>query len=289
FNLQVLSHAYYQNLANNQHSSNQSITPTRGNIYLTGLSGSPLLVATNVSKDMVYAVPKAITDKSATANKLAPLLDMSASDIAAKIAGNGNFVVLKKQIEDDVSGKLSALKLKGVYLQSQDVRLYPENDLASQVIGYLGYKGDQRVGQYGIEGAFDQELAGNVGVLDADTDPVGRWITTASRSFTPASDGDDFYLTIDPTIQFKVEQVLKDTVSTHGADSGSVIVINPKTGAVMAMASSPGFDLNNYGKVDSPTVYNNRNLSESYEPGSVFKAITLAAAINEKKVTPQTV
>ena len=289
FNLQVLSHAYYKNLANNQHRGGSlSITPNRGEIYLTTTSGNHVLVATNVSKNMVYAVPREIGDKKGLADKLSKLLEIDAVEIAEKISGNGSFVVIKKQIEDDVAMKLESLKLKGVYLQEQDVRFYPEKDLASQVIGFLGFKGDQRAGQYGVEGKYEKNLAGNTGVLDADTDPLGRWITTASRSFVPSSDGDDVYLTIDPTIQFKAEEILKTTVIAHGADNGAMVVINPKTGAILAMANVPEFDLNNYGKVSDPSVYNNRILSGGYEPGSVFKPFTMAAAINEKKVTPQT-
>jgi cell division protein FtsI/penicillin-binding protein 2 len=288
FNLQILSHAYYQNMANNQHGSTFSLTPNRGEIFLTTGSGNSVLVATNITKDMVYAVPKEITDEKTTANHLAKILELDANEIAAKISGNGNYVMIKKQIEDDVAKKLDALDLKGIYLQKEDVRFYPEKDLAAQVIGFLGYDGDKRVGQYGIEGKFEKNLAGNTGVLDADTDPLGRWITTASRSFVPASDGDDIYLTIDPTIQFKAEEILKTTLAANEADQGTIVVLNPKTGAVLAMANVPEFDLNNYGKVEDPFVYNNKALSADYEPGSVFKPITLAAAMNERKITPQT-
>ncbi|MBX4191839.1 MAG: penicillin-binding protein 2 [Candidatus Doudnabacteria bacterium] len=291
FNLQILSHAYYKNIANNQHGSTFSLTPNRGEIFLTTLSGNPVLVATNVTKNMVYAVPKEVTDEKDTANKLAKLLELDAKEIVSKLSGDGSFVMIKKQIEDDTAKKLEGLKLKGIYMQEQDVRLYPEKDLAAQVIGFLGYDSkdrDKRVGQYGIEGKYDKQLAGNTGVLDADTDPLGRWITTASRSFVPAADGDDIYLTIDPTIQFKAEEILKSTLSANQADQGTIVVINPKTGAVMAMANVPEFDLNNYGKVESPFVYNNNALIADYEPGSVFKPLTLAAAMNERKITPQT-
>jgi len=288
FNLQILSHAYYKNQANNQHGSSLSIAPNRGEIYLTTTSGNHVLVATNVSKNMVFAVPKEITDKKSIADKLAKLLEMDAAEIAGKISGNGSFVVIKKQLDDNIAKKLASQKLKGIYLQEQDVRFYPEKDLASQVIGFLGFNGNQRAGQYGVEGKYEKNLAGNAGVLDADTDPLGRWITTTSRSFVPSSNGDDIYLTIDPTIQFKAEEILKTAIAAHHADNGAVVVLNPKTGAILAMANVPEFDLNDYGKVTDPTLYNNRILSGDYEPGSVFKPITMAAAINEKKVTPQT-
>ncbi len=288
FYLQIFSHNYYKEIADNQHGTEATIKANRGDVYLTAVNGEPELVATNVAKNMVYAVPKEISDKNGTALKLSGILEIGKDEILNKISGTGNFTVIKKQIDDSVSKQLKDLGLKGIYLQSQDVRFYPEKDLASQVIGFLGYDGDKRVGQYGVEGKYDKNLAGVEGILDADTDPSGRWITTASRTFSPAVDGDDIYLTIDPLIQFKAEEVLKKTVTDHGADGGSVVVVNPKTGAVLAMANNPEFDLNNYGKVENASVYNNQILLGDYEPGSVFKAITMAAAINERKVTPQT-
>lgn len=288
FNLQILKGSYYKAIADNQHGTQQSINANRGEIFFTPIHGNPVLVATNVAKNMVYAVPKEVADKPNTAAKLAKLLDMDLTEVANKVAGSGNFSVIKKQVDEDISETLKNLDLPGIYLQAQDVRFYPEKDLASQVIGFLGFKDDQRIGQYGVEGKYESNLAGTIGVLDADTDPSGRWITTAARSFIPAVDGDDVYLTIDRTIQFKAEEVLKKTLQEHTAPSGSIVVIQPKTGAVLAMANEPGFDLNNYGKVVDQSVYNNRVLSADYEPGSVFKPITMAMAINEHKVTPQT-
>lgn len=288
FNLQILSNAYYKNIAANQHGGSSTIEAKRGDIYLTSaINGSTLLVATNVTKNTVYAVPKEIEDKKTTANKLATLLEMPAGDILPKISGNGSFSIIKKQVEDPVAATIKKSKIKGVYLEPGDVRFYPENDLASQVIGFLGYKADKRVGQYGVEGEYEKELAGNNGLLDSDLDAAGRLIATASRSFMPARDGDNIFLTVDPAIQFKAQQVLADSVQKHTADGGSVVVINPKTGAVLAMASFPTFDLNNYGKVENPAVYSNKAFAD-YEPGSIFKAITMAAALNEGKLTPQT-
>jgi len=289
FNLQILRGDYFKALAENQHGIQQAINANRGEIYFSPINnGVPVLVATNVAKNMVFAVPKEVTDKPNTAAKLAKLLEMDLTEVANKVAGSGNFSIIKKQVDDEVSKTLKAMDLPGIYLQAEDVRFYPEKDLASQVIGFLGFKDDIRVGQYGVEGKYQKELAGSIGILDADTDPSGRWITTASRSFVPAVDGDDIYLTIDRTIQFKAEEVLKKTLAEHDAPSGSIVIVEPKTGAILAMASEPGFDLNNYGKVVDQSVFNNRVLSGDYEPGSIFKPITMAAAINEKKVTPQT-
>ena len=124
--------------------------------------------------------------------------------------------------------------------------------------------------------------------MGREKDVAGRWITLATRSLTPAQDGDDIYLTLDAAIQYKAQEVLKKTVAKHGAESGSVIVLNPKTGAVLALANYPDFDLNEYNKISDPGIYSNKSLSADYEPGSVFKPITMAAALNEGKVNPET-
>jgi len=288
FSLQVASHGYYQELAASQHGKDTTIKAARGDIFLSSFSGAPLLVATTVAKNMVYAVPKEIADKENTAAKLAGFLDLSRAEILGKISGTSSFASLKKDLNDSESKQIKALKLAGIYFQPQDTRLYPERNLASQVLGFLGFKGDARVGQYGIEGKFETELAGTEGSLGAETDAAGRVINVASRDFVPARDGDDFYLTIDPAIQFRAQEVIGKSVMQHGADSGSVVIMNPKTGAILAMANYPDFDPNNYGKVKDLGFFSNIAVSGAYEPGSVFKAITMAAAINEGKVTPDT-
>src|SRR3989344_4430158 len=288
FSLQVASHGYYQELAASQHGKDTTIKAARGDIFLSSFSGAPLLVATTVAKNMVYAVPKEIADKENAAAKLAGFLDLSRAEILGKISGTSSFASLKKDLNDSESKHIKALKLAGIYFQPQDTRLYPERNLARQVLGFLGFKGDARVGQYGIEGKFETELAGTEGSLGAETDAAGRVINVASRDFVPARDGDDFYLTIDPAIQFRAQEVIGKSVMQHGADSGSVVIMNPKTGAILAMANYPDFDPNNYGKVKDLGFFSNIAVSGAYEPGSVFKAITMAAAINEGKVTPDT-
>src|SRR3989344_3925069 len=286
FMVQVVNHKYYESLAANQRGFSTTIDSKRGDIYLAGSPGSTVLVATTISKNMVYAIPKEITDKEQAANKLAGHLGLSTKDLLAKISGNGSYVPLTKDMTDEQAKAIESLKVRGIYIQAQEARFYPESNLASQVVGFLGYKGNDRVGQYGIEGNYNDELTGRKGSLGAETDSRGRLITVASRNFVPARNGDDIYLTLDSAIQYKAEEVLARTVKDHGADNGSVTVINPKTGAVLALANYPSFDANNYGKVKDLSIFANQVAAGDYEPGSIFKAVTLAAAINEGKVTP---
>jgi cell division protein FtsI/penicillin-binding protein 2 len=279
FNLQIKSHNTYLIAAASQHGELSLIPAKRGEIYLTGRKNTkPVLVATNVSEDLVYAVAKIMNDddKKFAATKLAPILGLTSKDLLERmLSGNQNYLPLKRQLTDEDSQKIKDLNLTGIRLEPELVRYYPQDNLASQVLGFLGFKGDDRVGQYGIEGQFEKTLAGQSGV--------------ASQAGTEKGpiNGSNVYLTLDPSIQFKAQQVLETTVKTHAADSGSVVVVNPKTGSVMAMANFPDFNPNNYGKVNSISDYNNNSIYSDYEPGSVFKAITMGMGLNENKVTPQ--
>lgn len=290
FSLQVLNHGYYTALASNQHGSEQEIQPKRGEIFLSSQNGEPLLIATNLTLSVVFAQPKLIEDPKQTAFKLAPLLEMKAEEVRQKIeSGNKNYVVLKRRLPDAVGKQIKELNLTGIGLEPEVARFYPEGELASHVLGFVGFKGDKRVGQYGIEGRYEKNLAGNQGIIGIEKDLAGRWITFASRNLIPALDGDDIYLTIDPAIQFKAQEVLNKTVKEHQAAGGSVIVLNPKTGAILAMASNPGFNPNEYNKVPDIADYTNTILAADYEPGSIFKPITMAAALDQSKVNPDTV
>jgi cell division protein FtsI/penicillin-binding protein 2 len=289
FRMQIMEYPYYKALAANQHNVTTTIAPKRGEIYFeSAANGTSVLAATNLTKDMVFAIPKLIPDKKVAANRIAPLLGMASADVLTKLNQSPNYVPLKKTVDADVSAQVKNLNIPGIYLQAQDVRFYPENNLASQVLGFVGYKGSNRVGQYGIEGSFESELAGTSGILATNTDTSGGWLDVADRNYMAAKDGDDIYLTIDPVIQNEAQQVLQKTVSDHQATSGNITIINPKTGAVLAMANYPDFDPNNYNQATDLSVYNNNILSADYEPGSIFKAITMAAALNENKINPQT-
>lgn len=289
FHLQVTSHGYYQAIAANQHAGVGTVQPKRGEIYLSSFAqGTPLLVATNVTRYTVAAVPKNISDPAKTANQMAPYLQISAADLAKALASTNNYVVIKKQVPEDVGEKIKGLKLSGITLEATTERFYPEKNLASQVLGFLGFKDDKRVGQYGVEGKFEEQLAGTPGIEGAKKDASGKLLPDRTGDFIPAIDGDDIYLTIDPAIQVKVQEILQKSVSEHSADAGSVVIMDPKTGAIMAMASFPDFDPNVYNKVSDIGVFSNKILSADYEPGSIFKAFTMAAAINEGKITPET-
>lgn len=290
FDLQVINGAVARKQAESLHSVYVKLTPSRGEIKIidkTSLEEFPL--ATNIKAFLVYAVPKDVTNSSLTAASLASVLGLPAPQILDKISDlNRKYVPLKKQLSEAEQQKIQDLKLPGIYLDSEDTRYYPEKNLLSQTLGFVGFKGDQKVGLYGLERYFEKDLAGTPGELRQEKDTTGAWIFGSNREMVPATDGTNLILTVDKSIQFKAESVLADTVTKHGADSGSIIVADPKTGAILAMAGYPDFDLNQYGKVTDPSLYTNQATTGNYEPGSTFKAITMVAALDEGKVTPDT-
>ncbi len=292
FRLQIIHGGQAQAIADQQHSIYQRLLPSRGEISITDkFSPTGYPVATNIKHYLAYAVPQDIKNSQETAQSLASVLSLDPQDVLAKITQpDKKYVVIKQNLTDAEQAGVTALNLSGIYFDSQDARFYPENTLLSQVIGYVGYTASstQKVGLYGLERYFQNQLSGTPGYVNEQAGVGGSVIFGAKNDIVPAQDGVNLVLTIDKSIQFEAESVLQQTVQQHGADSGSVIVINPKTGAILAMAGYPDFDPNQYNLVTNPSVFSNEPTVGNYEPGSTFKAITMAAAIDENKITPQT-
>jgi cell division protein FtsI/penicillin-binding protein 2 len=290
FALQVLSHDFYKALADNQHLAYTTLVPQRGEIYIQeDKNGKIVPVVTNIDKNLVYAVPPEITNKDQAAAVLAPILEMPKKEILEKIVDDQRkWVALKKELPESVSEGIQNLKLPGIYLEPETYRYYPEGEFASQVLGFFGYEGDVRVGRYGIEEYYDKILAGKSGFLTLDKNLQGTWIASAFRRLTPVENGADIILTLDRAIQFKAESLLEEAVTSHQADSGSLIVLSAKTGAVLAAVNYPSFDPNSFNKVADPAVFRNLLISDAYEPGSVFKPVTMAAGLEAGAITPET-
>jgi cell division protein FtsI/penicillin-binding protein 2 len=201
---------------------------------------------------------------------------------------NDPYEPLRDGVSEEVLGKIKDLKAAGIGYTEKEARFSPEGDLGSQFLGFVGVKDDKKVGQYGLEGYFEKELAGTPGFISSEKDVAGRWIPISGRDWQKAQDGSDLILTIDRNIQYFACEKLKEAVERHGADGGSVIIMDPKTGAIWAMCSYPDFDPNNYAKIQDINVFNNPATFYQYEPGSVFKAITIAAALDLGKIIPTT-
>jgi cell division protein FtsI/penicillin-binding protein 2 len=185
-------------------------------------------------------------------------------------------------------GRESEVILAGLGYSWENYRYYPENNIASQLLGFVRVENNVMTGNYGLEGFFDQELRGVAGYLKTDIGARGNIVILNDQEYIKPKNGSDLILTIDRSVEFFACQKLKQAAELHQADSASIIAVVPQTGAIIAMCSWPDFDPNNYQNEKDMGIFNNPVVFEQYEPGSVFKAITMAAAINEGKVSPET-
>jgi len=191
---------------------------------------------------------------------------------------------LKHFVSDKEIEILNSYQLKGIYSAREISRFYPENDIGSQLVGFVGQQAENNMlkGSYGIEGCYDKDLAGELGFLRSEKNSYG----IADKELRIAKDGDSIVLTIDKTIEFYICDQLKKTIEKTGAERGSVVVINPQTGAIIAMCNEPGFDPNKYSEVKDIGFFVNNSISENYEPGSVMKPFTMAMGLDLGKVDP---
>lgn len=183
---------------------------------------------------------------------------------------------------------LQEKKFPGIVLEEQERRFYPEGSLLAHVLGYVGFDDQTRIGRYGVEGFFNKTLEGDLGWLSAERDTKGSFIGVGQSEFTPAEDGADVELTVDRVVQSYIEEELKNGVERYGAQRGSIIVMNPKTGAILGMATYPTFDPNLYYAVREASVQTNPVVSDIFEPGSILKPVIMAAAMQEKLIKPNT-
>ncbi len=292
FVVQVLSHDFYSALASNQHDIFEQLFPERGSVYLHDQAATDGVfpVAVNKTMTLAYADPREIADPADAAKKLAPVLGLDEAELLAKLSHKEDpYEPLKSKLDDETVARAQALNIQGIGYTKERFRFYPEKNFLSHVIGFLGSnETGEKVGRYGVEGFWNRELSGRAGYLETEKDPVGRWIGAAERNFRPAQDGDDLVLTIDRNIQFVACQKLKEAVAKHGADGGAVVIMDPKSGAILAMCGVPDFDPNAYSEVSDIAVFNNPATFLPFEPGSVFKAVTMAAALDANKVMPNT-
>lgn len=294
FVLQVLDHSTYKALASGQHEIFKELFPSRGDILIHDFKdGTVLPIATVQQVAFVYADPRKVEDADRTAEELGELFGFDEEKVDAleeRLKDREDpYEPIERDVTDELLDKLIALELPGVFYLREEGRLYPEQGLGGHVVGFVGSGEDGTMaGRYGIEGYFNQELTGTPGFLRSERDIAGRLIAIGDRSIEPAVDGSDVVLTLDRTIQYFACTKLHQAVEKHGADGGSVVIIEPQSGKILAMCGSPDFEPDAYNEVDSIETFNNPAIFSSYESGSIFKTITIAAALDAGAITPTT-
>ena len=294
FFIQVLDHSFYEDMASGQHDRFQELFPARGKIFFHDTKDdTEIAVATNQKMAFVYADPSQIKDPAEVIKKLGEIFawdEETANSFLAKFSNKERkFESIKKNVDEETLAKVINLKLSGINYLRKDSRLYPEAGLGGQVLGFVGSNDDGSLsGKYGIEGYFNDILTGTPGFLRSESDIAGRLIAAAGMAFQPAVDGADIVLTIDRNIQYEACSRLKAQVDKYSADSGSVVIVEPSTGRILAMCGVPDFDPNNYGQVADIDQFNNPVSFNAYESGSVFKPITIAAALDSGVIDPTT-
>lgn len=276
--LQLFEGGRFRTLALRQQERIVETAPQRGT--LLDRNDRPLAVSLPVQS--CFAVPAEIANPDLAASLLAPILEMPVAQIRERLTAHRGFVWVARRLPPDVAARIQALNLRGIYFEPEMQRFYPNGTLAAHVLGFVDIDGH---GQAGIEYALDREIAGRPGRVLLLADGRGQFF---ERREQPAQPGARVQLTLDETIQYIAERELAQAVTEAHAVAGTVIVQDPATGDILAMASWPTFDPNRPG-AGLPASRQNRAVSDIYEPGSTFKIITLGAALDAGLVRPEDV
>ncbi len=280
---QVVKAEELSDLGQAQYSKNLQIEPIRGDIK----ASDDFPLATNKLSYLVFANPKEIGDKEDTANKLAPILGMDSATISGKLTQDKFWVPIKPSIDEDTRKTIDALRIPGVGFQEEYGRLYTEASTAAQLLGFVGKDtfGNDK-GYFGLEGYYDRQLRGRAGQAVIINDAFGRPVLSKFDGSSGELDGRSFLtLHIDRAIQFLVESKLKAGINKYGAESGMAAVMDPATGGILAMSAFPSFDPRSYGNYDV-SLYKNPFITDTYEPGSTFKPLVMAAGMESHLITP---
>jgi cell division protein FtsI/penicillin-binding protein 2 len=275
YDLQIVQGKQYVARADSQTSGIDWQVSRRGSIFFTDRKNGYMQVATVKDIPFIYAVPKNMDDIAETAHELASVIGQSPEELSNIFQQKKAYVVIDKKPTPELVDRVESLGLKGVYSSFKPTRSYPYGPLAAHLLGFVSpdSEGVGESGRYGVEKFYDQSLKGNLSATEGKIDGTYQ--------------GEDLYLTIDPNIQKEAERILSDIVNKFEAVGGLAIVSDPKTGKLLALAGEPTFDPGNYKDSDLSTFLNPAT-QKIYEPGSIFKVLTMSAGIDAGKITPKT-
>ncbi len=287
FIMQVVRHGYYTDLAIKQHGLTEELSSERGMILAVDKDGAEVPLALNKTYKVLVASPKMIEHPEETASLLASVFSLNRTDVLARLSKAGDpYEIIARRIEPHAAEEFLQRGIEGISFEDEMRRVYPNGTMASHVLGFVSGAQGEESGQYGIERSFEDELSGATGLLSGMKDASGFLLALGRRVIHPPENGSSVTLTIDYFVQRKAEDVLAAAVDKWGASSGLVIVLDPKTGRILAQAARPAFDPNAFSGEKDFSIFLNPAVEASYELGSVMKPITMAAALEEKKVTP---
>ncbi|MBS0339412.1 MAG: penicillin-binding protein 2 [Proteobacteria bacterium] len=283
--VQVIGNAFFQRQGEVRYARNLELPANRGRI----LDRNGLLLASSVVAPSIWAIPEDVEQSDpevrAKLKQVAKLLEMPQKDFDKKLADEDkSFVWIKRQVDLPIAQQIAALNIKGIYQRREYKREYPEGESAAHVVGFTNVEDN---GQEGIELFFDKQLSGKAGTRRVIKDRLGRVVEGVGET-VPPTDGKDIQLSIDSKVQFFAYQKLRDAVTANKAKAGSVVVLDAVTGEVLALANYPSYVPDKRQNLSGEQL-RNRALTDSFEPGSTMKPITVAAALEAGRITPQTV
>ena len=278
--VQVFGNEFFQRQGEVRFARTLELPASRGRIF----DRNGLLLASSVVAPSIWAIPEDVERNPAKLARLAKLLGMPLADLNKKLADEDKtFVWLKRQVDEPVAKEIAELKIAGVYQRKEYKRKYPEGEAAAHVVGFANV---ENKGQEGAELSFDKKLGGKAGTRRVIKDRLGRVVEAVGEELPPV-DGQDIQLSIDSKVQFFAYQKLRDAVTEHKAKSGSVVVLDAQTGEVLALANYPSYTPENRRNLTGAQL-RNIAVTDTFEPGSTMKPITVAMALEAGKVTPQT-
>ncbi|MBM3706926.1 MAG: penicillin-binding protein 2 [Actinobacteria bacterium] len=271
--IQYVYASRYKSFAEYQHTDHLVVNAKRGKI----LDRNGIELSTSLMEKTVYANPKFVISPEREAEALSEILDLNVDSIREKLENKDlGFVYIKRQISSETAALISQLNLPGIYIQNENKRYYPQNDLASSIIGFTGIDNN---GLNGMELQYEKILRGVDGKYIIEKDVYGNIIPGSKNNYIAPVDGGDITLTIDSQIQYILQKKLEEVTENYNALSAVGVVMNPENGEIYAMSGYPSFDLNHYQDYDM-SLYKNQGISFTYEPGSTFKIVNIASSID---------
>ena len=278
--IQVIGNAFFQRQGEVRFARTLELPANRGRI----LDRNGLILASSVIAPSVWAIPEDVDNDPEKIKKLAKLLDMPLADLKKKLDEDKSFVWIKRQVDEPITQEVAALGIKGIYLRKEYKRQYPEGEAIAHVVGFTDVEDN---GQEGIELTFNKDLGGKPGSRRVIKDRMGRVVEDVGDQVPPV-DGREIQLSIDSKVQFFAYQKLRDAVLANKAKAGSVVVLDTITGEVLALANYPSYVPDKRKNLTGEQL-RNRALTDTFEPGSTMKPITVAMALEAGRITPQTI